>query len=1472
MTTKRDDFSKPVIRTLASHVNYHCSNPECRRPTLGPSSNENEFVNIGKAAHITAAARGGPRYDPNLTREARRAISNGIWLCAIHADQVDKDADGFPVELLRKWKRDAVERTRVEAFTNSQAPPTKIIFELDEDDKAFLLSLALPGEDNIEAITPRMMKAAKKDIEIFISDRNWPEYVIPLNLTLLGEERKSSVTLDGIANGINVAEAVSLISPPGTGKTTTIIQLAESILNAGQTIAAFVPLGEWSNRQETWFEFLGRRNAFRLFKSQHFMQLAYHGRLVLLLDGWNELNPDARKRANDDLKSLKREFPQLGIVIGTRKQALSMPGAVMEIEALSDDQQRELASKLRGKDGEALVDQAWRTPGVRELISIPLYLNALLASTPGTALPQTKEEVLNTFITQHENAPEKAAILRNELLGFHKFILIGLAVEANKAASTTLSDADARRAISKVVAALQADHQLTAPLQPTTVLDVLVNTHSLIQGADSVSFQHQQFQEWYASFEVERMMLDAAQGNADTRRALRIDVLNWPAWEESVLFACERVSRKDASGAKAVAAAILDALGIDPMLAAEMIYRSAPEVWPHISDKIVSFAKRWHTPGKVDRAVRFMITSGQPEFVEHVWPLISHSDDQIYLEALRTARRFRPSVLGPDAAKRLAALPEEIRRHVVADIGQHSGFDGMELAADIAKSDKSPAVVVEILQALQFRRADRHVTAILQTASDEVWQLIARKGYPNKLLDATLDARLMAMRHALIISETDPIRLLGHLAEGRLADMNAEERVTQLIQSPDFPVKDQHARVAVENAFKIYPHAVATAMLQRVATGLVLPYGVHELLENTAPVDDGPIAAAALDKATPEPIARAAYTIVGPVSVGRMMDALFMLDDEFHAHGRQLAEPARKEYQRLKDAITVSRQTSFLPALLERAKSYQPRRIRMMADLLARHGKNHEKEPFKVSGDIEKGLTSALEQWVKIMLTSAEANRHQFADVARAIERHAQPQFVSDLQEMLERDLADWARAREEFKKLGRSRTLTPDVTHDNTLQYRRTFAAIGDASVIALMLDYLPDLRFGFDAACVLLDIWNRDHSSGIEKRFASWHDFPGVKARRARLQNMREEPPTCEFAEAIFEVVRNLGTPEKDTATQQHALKLANIGLSMPHGVKRPEIDTLLNLPQQYAVKLALFTVAAIAGEIIPADMLIAAIQELLEAGKKEQWRLREDRGELMDWVELFAFADRPMAVLEIIDLLPAQYQRRWQLRRLLIALGYSPHGQALQVLEALAKRDSHITRERDWLDAMMRLETEAAARAILDVICEGKIEGERGGIGIWRLSEQLTSLARKFPPLRDEILQRYEKIASGEPRAILEAALIEVADTPTILALIRSYAANKQPYDGQLSEAIEKLAIGQRPITDWPGAFEQFSVPLVKFRKELFAMLAANNAQSALAEACLNEIERLRDEHGRISDEPRHPDILSDQAWPKEVSEPA
>jgi hypothetical protein len=67
------------------------------------------------------------------------------------------------------------------------------------------------------------------------------------------------------------------------------------------------------------------------------MQLAYHGRLALLLDGWNELTPEARLRATNDLGALQRDYPQLGFVISTRRQGSPLAGPVVTIEALSQD-------------------------------------------------------------------------------------------------------------------------------------------------------------------------------------------------------------------------------------------------------------------------------------------------------------------------------------------------------------------------------------------------------------------------------------------------------------------------------------------------------------------------------------------------------------------------------------------------------------------------------------------------------------------------------------------------------------------------------------------------------------------------------------------------------------------------------------------------------------------------------------------------------------------------------------------------------------------------------------------------------------------------------------------------------------------------------------------------------------------------------------------------------------------------------
>lgn len=113
----RDDFSHKVIDVLSKRAGCRCSNPACRKPTYGAKVNPLEYSNIGVAAHICAAAPGGPRFDPRQSTEERKSLHNGIWLCQSCSRLIDTDERRFTVDLLQRWKRNAEEAASLELET-----------------------------------------------------------------------------------------------------------------------------------------------------------------------------------------------------------------------------------------------------------------------------------------------------------------------------------------------------------------------------------------------------------------------------------------------------------------------------------------------------------------------------------------------------------------------------------------------------------------------------------------------------------------------------------------------------------------------------------------------------------------------------------------------------------------------------------------------------------------------------------------------------------------------------------------------------------------------------------------------------------------------------------------------------------------------------------------------------------------------------------------------------------------------------------------------------------------------------------------------------------------------------------------------------------------------------------------------------------------------------------------------------------
>lgn len=109
---KRHDFLESTKRLLRENVANLCSKPDCRVLTVASQIDECSLSNVGVAAHICAAAPGGPRYKSEQTKAERRDYDNGIWLCTTCSKLIDVDDDSYSEELLRDWKSQALTYAR----------------------------------------------------------------------------------------------------------------------------------------------------------------------------------------------------------------------------------------------------------------------------------------------------------------------------------------------------------------------------------------------------------------------------------------------------------------------------------------------------------------------------------------------------------------------------------------------------------------------------------------------------------------------------------------------------------------------------------------------------------------------------------------------------------------------------------------------------------------------------------------------------------------------------------------------------------------------------------------------------------------------------------------------------------------------------------------------------------------------------------------------------------------------------------------------------------------------------------------------------------------------------------------------------------------------------------------------------------------------------------------------------------------
>ena len=180
----RDNFKQSTVKKLAERSHYICSNPDCKKMTVGPHTDPNKSTITGIAAHICGAKDGpkSPRYDKDQTSSQRKAIENGVWLCHDCSDMVDKDEIKYTATLLRQWKNSHEEfiktlQTKGFASTLELLRPTIIEIEVSKqlinffEDRRILFDLfekEIPshGLRSVLAIRTELTSAKKQLSEV----------------------------------------------------------------------------------------------------------------------------------------------------------------------------------------------------------------------------------------------------------------------------------------------------------------------------------------------------------------------------------------------------------------------------------------------------------------------------------------------------------------------------------------------------------------------------------------------------------------------------------------------------------------------------------------------------------------------------------------------------------------------------------------------------------------------------------------------------------------------------------------------------------------------------------------------------------------------------------------------------------------------------------------------------------------------------------------------------------------------------------------------------------------------------------------------------------------------------------------------------------------------------------------------------------------------------------------------------------
>lgn len=1272
-----------------------------------------------------------------------------------------------------------------------------------------------------------------------------------------------------------------LEGPAGAGKTTTLIQLTEAVDAIGAQ-AVLVQVPEWIRSGASILQFISRTEPFlvRRIEASDLARVARSGRFAFLLNGWNEIPDAAATAAVEALQQADRDLAACGLVLATRAHhvAAPLPRAVRtRLLPLQPGQRVEYLRSRLGDSAGALQQRLESDPALEGLTRTPLILAKVVSLfEAGAHIPTTRFGILDAVVALVESTPEHQSQIRlAPLLGCARPYLIAIARRMTELGGAYLPEPHARAAARDTARVLLESGQIASLPEPASVLAGLCAHHlleRLDERAASYRFAHQQFQEFFAASYVSELLSHAADSNA--RRTLTTTCMNRPEWDEPVRMLAEHLGTHQGEGMPADVeiaggkALVEAAVGVDLVFAAELARLCGPSVWSRVQSALEPALRAWRaspSTGHSRCALAAMIETGAAAFQDVLVPLVSSQDQQVRLNALDAAKRFRPTVLGDAWRDAASGWHEDVRVDLVSQLLH--GYPDPEGIA-FALADPSTRVRVAAIHALLWTGRDEDALRLLDSLSSEERRRVLASTHQEMLpsvvqreatdvlwdrykheRDQTARLGLLSRLHELgePVPDEESKRILDELPLERLTDgvENLAEGVVARIGRSD-PlwvsrwVSAGLATNLLSPRWRGHIAAVPPELLDQLLTRFE-----QEDLDGVRSDGMASVIIAGADLAVAERVftrlcvlrrqTRAEPNAATPWRLQRQLSSLygaFPPTLAVLAATRSTTPPSLAELEVVAHTFSQAART---PSPL--AEVDPPLRERLRGYLLNGVSMALEAEDF--SGELKAHLASALSS----VATADDA------PLLRAI-------ALKDVQRVREGRAAYAAGDRSERGQGGMHSWATWNV---------QSIARLPPSSSLDILLELLNEAEYERDVAEALVLPAAPEPSMGCSLRF-QYEDIWHARAT-APAWGMAEDRRR-RIASALRRRVREVKDAGGPSATYRLSALVTSLA-TIDGRDSRDLVLEVLELPDEWNghQRTTALQRLLLAGAELPADRTIPLLDASIKAlrghfAQDSLWMVKR-------FLCVLPFVDQPAKGLHKIDeiraTVPVPYS---DMEGVLEAIGRSRSEAGFRYLEAFQSDRAwpHVT--RGWIEAVAAIDSPAAHSLLIGLLQADwpSRSAERASEGYSALAKALAELARNDRNVAEAVLKLCAMEASPRRRAAL-ADIVYRLGTPEALSagldLIDDARDPPIPYD--LSRALEAVFLRRQPHSQMKSAFTLVPQASNEIRARLFRMVVDDAHRSRSALALLGIVEEWRLEHGRPAGEPRHPAIESGRPWP-------